>query len=218
MKKLLAIIVLLIDFTAFAQNEYGIADFSRSDYWSREGLVDHWVLDPGTGGNVLELLGDFETWTGTEGGCSDCPTGWTCSCSGTSEIRQEATDIYKTSTSAEFDTDSSGNENRISYIFTLDASACYQVSIRVRGTLGTEDIRLMVTDLSTAYYNFATDVFQAGATQASMDNISTSWTTYNYFVKNDATTRTNYQLYIGENSAGTAVWFLDDVRLEKLKE
>jgi len=61
-----------------AQDEYGQADFSRRDCFTRDKLVGCWnPLSAKPMGDAFGGQGDFEgTWDTSHATCSACPEGW----------------------------------------------------------------------------------------------------------------------------------------------
>lgn len=199
-------------------DDYGCGYFYRSDIYSRDGIRAEFRLDPGVQGSALIQEvdeGDYETWTGAEGGCSDCATNWTCACAGTSDVQSETTHIYKTSTSMEMaDGD---NEALAYYTFSLVANVAYQVSwCHLGDTGGQEDFTFTIRDAgSTDYYNFATDAWQGGAAQVTYTNIAGTWVCVNHYVTTGVAAKTDYQLRLLTTSANDTI-YVDNFQVQRL--
>jgi len=214
LKKIITILfAIFLATTATAQQEYGQANFSRSDAWTKDGLKAHWLLTPGTRGDATQGTGDFENWT-SGGSCFTCPDAWNCACTGTTTLAAETTHIYKTNTSIT----SAGATGASSIYFekTFEANKCYQLSLKYRGgTGGVEDFQIRIVDAgNTDYYNFATDTWQAGATQQAYVNIPVAWTATSLFVRTGAAVKTDYRIYITTTSTHT--FYFDDFQLQEL--
>lgn len=213
MKKLLVFIICLFPFSALADSYYGHADFSRSDYWSRDGLVEHWIFDPGTTGDIWEQIGDMELWNNV-----DCPQSFSCQENGDSTIDDETTEIYSKNTSVKFTTDAVGSVLMLSTYHTLEANKCYQWIFYTKGDAGTEDLLAYVTDPSgTIYYDFATDTW-GGLAFDTLTDIGTDWTRHVYFINTGASDRTNYRFYVQSvmfNNDETS--YIDKYELNELK-
>jgi len=213
LKKIITILfAIFLATTATAQQEYGQGDWSRSDCFTKDGLIEHWNLDPGTRGDSA-INGDFENWT-SGGSCFECPTDWNCACTGTTTLAADTTYIYKTNTSIT----STGAAGASSIYFekTFEANQCYQLSLKYRGGVGgVEDFQIRIVDAgNTDYYNFATDAWQAGATQQAYTNIPATWTATSLFVRTGAAVKTDYRIYITTTSTHT--FYFDDFKIEEL--
>ena len=216
----LAAIVILAPITAWGQT-YAEADFSRRDGFTRDGLVACWnFLTPGVEGDMLQGAGDFESWTGTEGGCTNCPEGWICSCTGTSDANQETANIYKDDSAVVFTVDAANSAISISKDIIMDTDSFYQVTVKAKGTVATDDFYIGLQDQTNSeYYNGATDSWQVAFVRSvPFDNIPTDWATYAAYVKTDtgiASPRTIRLFIVRANSSQT--FYIDDVKLQKLK-
>ncbi len=193
-------------------NEYGVAQFYRSDAWSREGLKEHWLLQPKLSGNEI-ANGDFESWSGAEGGCTDCPRGWICDCtSGGGDINPETTKIYK-GTSAKLDV---SNVYGSALVKTKDflANKIYQISFWYKGEAGTEDFYFLVGKLDISEtYNFDTDTWTGGLSVYVINVADTAWTKVVTYIKVGAADKLAAAGYgfgwICASSSGTALYISD---------
>jgi hypothetical protein len=208
--------VWLASYAALAGSEYGQADFSRDDAFTRDELLACWDLGPGLRGDELQGVGDMETWTGAEGGCSDCPTAATCACTPDSDIDSETTFIYKTDTSLKMETDASGNSVYFYYEQTFTANKQYQISVCYKGAAGTEDVFVYIRDAgNTDYYNFATDAWQVGFAAISVTNMPATWSCVAYYVKTGVANKTSYRVYVQEATAGAQVSYFDNFQIKE---
>jgi hypothetical protein len=213
------LLVLLTPSPAMGQScpgDYGCAQFYRNDAWPRDGLIDHWTLDPGVQGDITNDLGDFETWTGAEGGCTDCPTGWTCDCTTFGgDINSESTTIYKSDTSARLD--ATGDiHSLLAYSTDYEANVCYQFDFCYAGEDGTEDLRLLAgnnTFLDT--FNWATDTWAAGQSLF-LTNIGTAWTCTTTYLTTGGAAKNNYLFILYPGSADGTYIYVDNVRFQRL--
>jgi len=217
------IIFLCCPSTSWGQT-YGEADFSRRDCFTRDNLVACWnFLTPGVEGDLLQGAGDFEEWTGAEGGCTNCPAEWTCTCAGTSDINQETENIYKTDSSIKMTVDAlnSAVSIRKTNQLTLNANTAYQISIKAKGTSATDDFYIYIDCTSTPsgnrFYQSTNDSWNAGFQQSFLwQNIGTDWSRHNGYITTGAETRTGCYIY-AVRYAGSQTLYLDDLQLQKLK-
>jgi len=197
--------------------DYGCAQFYRSDAWPRDGLIEHFVLDPGVQGDTLNGDGDFESWTGAEGGCTDCPANWTCNCtSWGGDIDQETIHLYAHDSSLEIEPD--GLLTGLVYkTYSFAANDAYQLSFCYQGEAGTEDFLVAVSNVAlNDSYNWDTDTWTAPVTYISITNIGTGWTCGRGYITVGAVDKVNYLIAFAAQSAdGTAIR-IDNVRLERL--
>jgi hypothetical protein len=217
MKKQL-FLLLFVSSSVLAQQEYGQADFSRHDAWSKDRLVEYWRLDPGTQGDSTNGSGDFESWQGSHASCTDCPTGWTCQCDGVGDdIDDETTEIQKHDTSAT--TTVTNSYIALEFTHTFVANTCYQITFWVLGDAGGEDPEIYITDAAlggeSEYYAFATDTWGAGAASIEYTNITTTWTRVSAWVSTGAVAKTNYIVSLVNQNAGQTVYF-DNFQLQRL--
>lgn len=196
-------------------NSFAVAEFYNPIHFSRTGLVERWTLDPGLSGDHTGGLGDFEIWSGAEGGCEDCSSGFACTCAGTSEIRSESTYLYKTDTSAEVAVDGAGSNAQVCYEHTFAANTCYQVSFCYKGDAGSEDFVVSLENAGAIdFYNFATDAW-GGASSLAFNNITTSWVCASTFVRTGVAVKTDYLYCLRENGA-SQTWYADNFQLRQL--
>jgi len=194
-------------------NEYGVARFYESKHWSRSGLKEHWLLQPKLKGDDV-VNGDFESWSGTEGGCTDCPTDWMCDCTtGGGDINPETTHIYKGSTSVKLD---AAGIFGSALLQTKDflANKVYQISFWCKSEDGVEDLYFLVGKLDiTETYRFPTQKWGAGLNVYGMDNISTTWTKVSIYVDAGPVAKLAASMYgfgiIFAQNQGTAVYISD---------
>jgi len=202
--------------TAFAQSEYGRADFSSSQNYNRENIRGEWDFNPGTQGDSTDGQGDFEAWTGAEGGCSDCPTGFVCTCT-SGDVTQESTLIYRTNTSMKYST-LSGLDPLALYLFDFAANTAYQVTFWYRGDAGTEDLVFAAGNTAlTETYNFDTDTWTAPVTSAQLLNVPATWTRFNGYVLLGAAAKvTTYGFAFWPNgNDGTGI-YIDSLEVKRL--
>jgi len=180
-------------------------------------IVEWWrPMDPGVRGDALGGVGDFENWTGAEGGCTDCPAGWTCGCL-TGDIKRETAHVFKSNTSVGIYTESIAFDHDFLTVQTFAADTCYQISWCHAGdTGGVEDIIFTILDSGkTDYYNFDTDAWQGDAVYSLYGNITEAWTCVRLFVSTGATAKTDYQARF--NFAGASqIIYVDDFKIEPL--
>lgn len=212
---LLVIAILFLAKPCFAQS-YGIADFSRNDCFTKENLVDMWFpLSPGVRGDDTQGLGDFETWTGVAGTCGDCPTSWTCTCTNTGSIQDEALIVYKTNTSMEM-FDGTGNATAY-YEYTLLANTSYQITWKHKGNVGgQEDFEFRVRNAAgNDNYNFVTALWQAGDAPVTLTNITLAWTSMTLHIATGVAAKTDYRFDFATTSAGDTI-YIDDFKIQPL--
>jgi len=200
-----------------SSGDYGAAFFYRSDIWPRDGLVEHWTFDSGVQGDVRNGEGDFETWTGTEGGCTDCPAGWNCDCtSWGGEIDQETTYIYSLDSSAKL-TASGLLHSLIYYTESLAANTAYQVDFCYMGDAGTEDLLFVITNgAMNDSYNFAIDTWTAPATWLSIANVGTTWSCVTAYVVTGVAAKASYLWGFAAETTDGNHFYVDHVRVQKL--
>ena len=201
-------------------NIYGSADFSRRDAFTRDHLIGCWnFLAPRVGGDMLAPYGDFESWTGAEGGCTDCPEGWICNCTGTSETDQETSNIYTKSSAIEISIDASASALSLYTQVELEKNTAYQLTLWIKGSAATDGTYLQVyTSAATnKYYNFDTDVWQAGLDTENFYNMGTSWVKKNVYILTDNEDRSITRIWLTRQPGGASqTWYLDNVQLQKL--
>ena len=213
------LLVMLVTKVAKGQcpGDYGCAQFYRTDAWPREGLVEHWVMDPGVRGDSMAGAGDFESWTGTEGGCTDCPESWICDCTTYGgDVDQSTTYLYRSDTSLVMDP-AGAFSCLTSYIMTLTQFETYQIRFCYRGGGGTEDLLFGVGNSTmTDTYDFSNDVFSGALTMEAFANVGTTWTCASYYLYVGATTKTAYYVaFATQTGDGTAI-YIDDVKVSRL--
>jgi len=197
-------------------DSYGAADYSRSDYYDRSNIKEEWRLDPGVQGSSL-ANDDFEIWSGAEGGCTDCPTDWTCNCTyAGGDIDQETTYLYSLGSSAELDA-TGFLHSLIYHAATYEANKCYLATFCYKGQDGTEDLLFYAGNSTfTESYAPATDTWTGSLTDMSFANIGTSWMCSQAFIATGVTTKSSYIFALAARSAdGTAV-YVDYVGLHEL--
>jgi hypothetical protein len=213
MKKLLLIFsLLLVSFSVSAQTTYGVADFSRTDAWPKDGLVDYWDLNNvQVSGDMLNGLGDMETGA-VGGGCTYCPSG-SCICNGTSLMEQESSLIYKNNYAIKMTSGATGVTMAM-FSFVAVPGTAYQITINYKGTDATEDFSLQLVGDDALYYNFATDAWQAGNTSRTVSTLATTWTSVSSYVLNDTVARTVSVRLI--NNTASKVFYLDNLIVQAL--
>ena len=214
------IIFLCCPSTSWGQT-YGEADFSRRDCFTRDNLVACWdFLTPGVEGDLLQGLGDFETWTGAEGGCTNCPEGWNCACTPTSDINQETANIYKGNSAVSITADAANNAANAATTpaFNFSANTSYLLSFKSKGSNANDDLRIVFwcSTPSSLYYNTTSDTWQAGFVATDFTNIGTSWRNNNIYISTGASNRTGCKPQISKINA-SQTFYIDDVKLQKLK-
>lgn len=212
--KYIWILFLLFTTAVHAAQPYGIADFSKQDAWNTAGMVDHFVMGSGLRGDLTGHAGDLEAWDGSHAQCTDCPTGFTCTCSGTADINSETTKIIKTDTSAVmFDGDGRAT---LFYEFTLEAGKYYMVTFWHMGVLGSEDVALKIYDgVPSEYYDFATNTWTGINTWLNLPNIGTSWVKTTAFVATGPVTKTDYLFQYYTSSADDTI-YVDNIEIQEL--
>lgn len=197
-----------------SSGDYGAAFFYRSDIYSRDGLIETWTLDPGVRGDSLNAQGDYETWTGPEGACTDCPTGWTCACV-SGDVDQEATIIYDYDYSLAMAP--GGAFSPIVYqVMTFEANKCYQISWCHYGEAATEDFTVIATNGAlTDVYDWATDTWGGGPT-TTFANVPASWTCQRFYLRNGAVEKPDYLVGFSVTSGDGTNVFVDQFRVQEL--
>lgn len=194
-----------------ADDSYGEADFSRRDAWTKDKVLACWDLDPGLRADELQGNGSMETWTGTEGGCTDCPTGMTCLCVGPCDIEQETTYVYDGNTSVKV-TIGATDDSTVRFDQTWEAGENYLVTFWIKGATGVEDIKIRLFG-AVDYYDPAADTWGAVATFA-ITNTPVTWTQYAIYVKGDAGDQVG-GIYLRKNTINQ-VWYVDGFEIRKL--
>lgn len=215
----LMLIALILGFAAKAKAEdtYGSAYFWNPIYWDRSNLKGHWVMSPEMTGDYLSGLGDFELpWTGPEGGCTNCPAGWVCSCPA-GDIDQEITKIYKSSTSVALKP-AGAFQPLLSDGQDFLANKVYQLSFCYRGEDGTEDFLLAASDPGiTETYDPATDTWTAPATGIYLTDAPTTWTCDVMHIKTGPVTKTSYIYGFAAVTGDGSSLYIDNVQFRELK-
>lgn len=212
----LLVLFVICNNKSYAQETYGIADFSRSDIIPRDAMIDYWQLDKvNMSGDLLLDAGDMEQGA-TSGGCTYCPTGATCSCAGDSNITQETSLLYKNNSSLKYTSGTSGSIYTF-FSFIAAPNTAYQLSFKYMGATGTEDMYFkLFGSVAPVYYNQATDVWQAGDSFRVYSSIPTTWTTQTVFIINDANAKTiSVRFY---NQSASKVFYLDDVQVQSYRD
>jgi len=212
-------LILLMAWKVSAVEPYGVAQYYRSDAWNRSGLKAHWLtMDVGVRGDVLQDDGDFEIFTGAEGGCTNCAAEWTCDCtSAGGGVDQDTTHLYNFDSSSKLD--ATGYLHSLIYrTITFDANKCYLATFCYRGQDGTEDLLLYAGNPAlTDSYNFATDAWTGAYTDLSLADIGTTWTCSRAYINVGTTAKSNYAIALASDTAdGTAI-YVDYVRLYELR-
>lgn len=210
------LVSLLLSFPVLAADPgaYMSVDFTRSDYIPTDGLVADWQLDAMVEGDLTQGNGDMESGSAS-GGCTYCPTGFVCTCAGTSNVTQENSKVYKNNSSAKYTVDALDSVITILYPFYAEANTAYQINWKHKGNAGGEDFYIQLNDIPANSYNFTTDAWQVGASAITYAALPTSWTTTNLYFVNDATARTAYFRIVRNNANFT--YFFDDFQIRKLK-
>lgn len=207
---------LLFGGLVLAQTTYGLADFSRSDVIPKDGLIDLWDLTRvNMSGDLLSGAGDMESGS-TSGGCTYCPTGATCSCTGNSLLDSEASLLYKNNASLKFTSGSSGT-CRLQFRVTTTPGIAYQVTFKILGAAGTEDMYFYIQGSDGKYYVQTTDVWQAGSSSRVFSSLATTWTTYTVYVLNDTAARTYFDVSFTNNTA-SKTFYIDDVQIQQYRD
>lgn len=211
-------------------------DFYDQDTYSwRENIVAHWkmrlqdhddlnqrTLPVGanfTGIDVISGNGDVETWTGSEGNCTNCPTGFSCLCTSGDLVREDtAANVYSGSYSIEMDPGAAYDPGLV-YLKEWTAGKCYAVSFCYKGSAGTEDFYFLVSNTSlTDSYDLSTHTWTGAASGIAVTDASTAWVCENMFVDVGLVTKpaTTYGFtVVATSSDGTAVWF-DNFQVDEL--
>lgn len=221
---IITLVILCIAYEAKGQgcpDDYGCFFPYRNDIYSRDGIRDEFRLDPGIEGSFLiqdRDYGDFEVWTGTAGGCTDCPEGWNCDCTTFGgDVDSNATYIYESNTSVDI-TPAGNLTGIIYYTRTFTMNEVYQFSFCYLGGTGTEDLQFGAGNISfTDTYNWATNTWTAPLTTMAFANIGTSWTCVNAYMTVGLATKTNFLAAFAASSAdGTAI-YIDNVQFQRLR-
>jgi hypothetical protein len=178
-------VVLLLANKAFSGSEYGQADFSRDDAFTRDRLLACWDLGPGLRGDRLQGDGDFEVWDGTHGTCTDCPSGdfvVACVCNGTSDVDRETAIVYSGNSSMKITTNVANDAVGVQLDASAEAGKNYMLTYWAKGATGTEDGKLtMFEDGYVSYYRPSDNTW--GVSEIfSNPNIPTTWTKYTVFI------------------------------------
>jgi hypothetical protein len=221
MKKLV-FLFLLIPCLAWAQaddrNVYGEADFARRDAFPRDNLIGCWnYLTPGVEGNQFGDDGKFETWTGAEGGCTNCPQSWTCNCAGTSDIDQETALFYEGNNAVKYAVSAAGDQIDMMIDFTLESNEAYQLTFKsYKATAGGNfNAQIRCTVPASAYYNATTDTWGAFANN-SFSHTGGVWDDQVLYIIGDAVARSSCTLTLIRSTANIT-YYLDNVQFQKLK-
>lgn len=197
-----------------AQDTYGLADFSRSDVIPRDKMIDYWDLNKvNMSGDLLSGAGDMETGAAS-GGCTYCPTGAACACSGDSTVTQETTLIYLNNSSIKMVRGASGYPF-VHYSFSATANTAYNLSFYTLGVDGTENI-VVTTTSGVNYYNPATDVWSAVYAASSLSPVPTTWKVWNYYLLNDSTARSidiEFQVNVNNKTL-----YIDNVTIQAYRD
>lgn len=212
-----ALVVLGICWEAKGQgcpDDYGCALYYRSDIWPRSGLRGYWRFDMGVQGDSLRGEGDFETWTGPEGGCTDCPTGWICSCA-SGDVDQESTIIYNFDRSL-FIEPGAAYAPVVGKTMTFEANRCYQISWCHYGEAATEDFAVVATNAAfTDIYDWSTDTWGGGPTTTFV-NIPASQTCARFQLNNGPVEKADYLIGFSVTSGDGDGVYVDQFRVERL--
>lgn len=213
----LAIVMLALKaMAADVAGSYGVAEFWNPVHIPRDNLVERWILDPGVSGDLAGGIGDYETWTGAEGGCADCPTGITCDCTTSGgDVVQETVEIFKNGFSARLD--ASGLYHSVLFWgHDFTENTAYQIEICYRGEDGTEDIGWTVANGAlTESFDFTTDTWTVPPSMDQQSDIGTTWTCSSSYVTVGATAKSNYFLVIGAMSADGTYIYVDNAKLRR---
>lgn len=208
---------------------YGVAEFHNPIHFTRDGMVERWVLDPGRGGDITTVKdptfgeeggsGDFESWR-TPGllGCTERPRGFGTDCTsfGGGDVNRDTTYIYKGNTSARLD--ATGTFHSAVYLpRTFEANSAYQIDICYKGGDGTEDFALGVGNATlTDTYDFPNDTWTAPVSAKAYMNIGTGWTCSSAYVNVGATAKTDYLLLFAAYTSNGTYIYVDNLRVYKL--
>lgn len=199
-------LVLLLSMSAFADGPYGSADYSRRDCYTHDKLKACWEIDPGTTGDHFQKTGSFESWTGGD------PDGWNDISIGSGSVAQNTVYVYDGSSSALL-TGTGGDAGGIRYVFSFKAGKVYQLRFRHLGD-GVDVVAVTVWLSGTAYYNFTSDAWQAGAASTTATT-ATVWTDNTVNIITGVIDRDDYNVDITATDGN--VFYIDRVELIELK-
>lgn len=216
MKRLfLLVLVAIMPYLAFAQNPnvYLSGDWSQSTAYPKSGLIFDMVVDALQSGDMTSDQGNMESGA-VGGGCTYCPTGFTCICSDASNMLQETSKVWKNNASIKSVMGATGNSS-VLWTLDLEANAAYQITLRYAAlTGGFEDFRIQLYHGAQSY-DFSTDTW-GGAAVASYNNIGSAWATTNLYVNNGAIARAGAVIWISSISINQTIYF-DDVQIHRLR-
>lgn len=203
----------------FEPNAYLVFDTSRDDWYPKTNLVADWpMLDAGAGLDQTLGKGDMESWQGATGGCTNCPTGFTCTCTPTSNINKETTHIFKNSNCVASIADAVPNTNELAWTQTYRANYAYQISFWYKGAVGGIGESLSVTLRNAAandFYVFSTDTWQAAPTSLTLGSAPAAWTRVVAYVKVGVADKASYKLTFEGSSASQTI-YIDNLQIQKL--
>lgn len=217
MKKILVIIFVLLCNSAFSQELYGIADFSRRDAYPTDRAIAIWDnLDPGESGDKYIGWGDLEYDFDVDPDCGYCPhESDSCDCAGTSRIDREQSIVYKNSSALKITVDASSSLVwwKLKSI-DLEANSYYQLSFKNRGAVGLEDMVVRIVSNNVSYYSCSADTW-GGAVDCTFSNMSSSWTSNVIYITTGGVAKPNTVISFRRNGA-SQVFYIDDVKIVKL--
>lgn len=198
-------------------NDYACAKFYINSAWPRDGLVEHWTLDPGVRGSVWQNS-SFEQWDGSHATCTDCPTdSIICLCTPPGDIQPSTSTYFDFNTSMRMTT--GGFLSAAFYLLnTWDVGTCYQISFWYRGETGNEDFNIVVGNTTlTDSYDFTTDTFTVPLTTSIYTSIPTTWTRASLYIVGAAgkTAPTYGVAFFTANTNGDYT-YIDNVRVQEL--
>lgn len=214
-----SLLLVLIPTTVLAQGTdarmYGAFFPGDPSHFPKQDAIAIWDnLDPGWSGDILAGSGDFETGA-VSGTCVYCPTGWSCTCTGTSAMTQEAVKIYKNSSSVKISVDAINSIIAVARgSISMEAGASYQISWKMRGEVGGEDAKYSIRSIIGDYYAPTTDTWGA-VVEPGILNMAVSWTQYTTYVTCGAIPRS--VVFTVTRLNASQVFYIDDVQVIKLR-
>lgn len=222
MKKIIFILCIL--FSLFAQageDAYLIFDPSRSDAWTHDKLKACWNTDPGTMGDRLQSIGNFETaFTVAHATCTNCCATCWCSCVGVgSVISQETSILYKNDNALKAVMALAYPAGSIQFGWTdnFEINKSYLVTFWAKSGAGTEDGILYTYDSTyTVFYNPVTDTWGGGTPYMSLANIPTTWTRYSLYVRSGAASWPGAWITFAFGGGAGDTIYIDDFEIQEL--
>ena len=209
------ILVLLLVHRSKADDSYGSAYYSRSDCYPTDNIVSDWhpMITARTGDHT-QGLGSFESYTGTEGGCTNCPEGFTCTCAdgnGSADVDDDTTIWYDfdTAVSNVLTGTTSSTKIQLDECITVAEGEHVQASFWGIEEAGTTDIDIVVARYADAVCGGLANV---SGTIATGINMTTTWTEYGGSYRDFLGYR-SYRVYVTETCDGGCTSVIDKLRV-----